>query len=395
MATFEKMYTEFENTKNKCKFFDDYNSNEESTKFLLIRSLDKKTLRELNESYCDDYKSDSKPNDKMLYKNLYDSNISIKDLLTCIESKRPSIIKEREQELDGLQLVIDKFPIVNCGVRNDKVDDIVKSFVRNKNIKSYKNLEKELDENVLPRIRQYSLWSYYNQTANDIIELNLLKNKRIIPTLRKIHDIDFFIKINNRIIPFDLKFTHISDSYFDLVSQGLTEDKNNGDDYLINQSDETSELKVIKKFYTSFKREHKELNLPNLQGLDKNTLCDILLNTKLKSAKQFVKKMQDEHNNYVPKNSNELKKLEWWNYKFQGERLFCNNNRLFIFLAYTNKFKDGRELKGKISKIGNRIDDLLNNLKASDIHEIHYHYDKEPGLTGDYFALSMSTIYYE
>lgn len=393
MATFEKMYTEFEKTVNVCKFYNEYSSNNESSRFLLIRSLDKNTLKELNESYC----NITNINDfKLLYKNLYDSNISINNLLDCIESKRTSIIEEREQELEGLQSVIDKFPVVNCGVRNDKVDDIVKSFVRNKSIKSYKKLELELDENVLPRIRQYSLWSYYNQTANDIIELNILKNKKIIPTLRKIHDIDFFININNKIIPFDLKFTHISDSYFDLVSQGLTESKTSGgDDYIINPSDETNELKVIKKFYSTFKREHRELNLPNLKDLDKNDLCEILLSTKDKNAKQFVKNMQDNHSNYVPKNSNELKKLEWWNYKFQGERLFCNNNRLFIFLAYTNKFKDGRELKGKINEIGNKIDSLLNNLKASDIHEIHYFYEKEAGLTGSYLALSMSTIYYE
>ena len=65
------------------------------------------------------------------------------------------------------------------------------------------------------------MWSYYNQTANDIIELFFLQHPAVLPTLRKIHDIDFFIKIDGRIIPFDLKFTHISDSYFDLASQGI------------------------------------------------------------------------------------------------------------------------------------------------------------------------------
>lgn len=96
--------------------------------------------------------------------------------------------------------------------------------MRNKSLKTIDRLFDELDNFLLPRIRQYSLWSYFNQTSNDIIELFFLKNPAVIPTLRKIHDIDFFIKIDNKILPFDLKFTHISDKYFDLASQGITRD---------------------------------------------------------------------------------------------------------------------------------------------------------------------------
>ena len=29
--------------------------------------------------------------------------------------------------------------------------------------------------------------------------------------------------------------------------------------------------------------------------------------------------------------SNDTTTLEWWNYKYQGERLFSNNNRFFVF----------------------------------------------------------------
>ena len=106
----------------------------------------------------------------------YYSSVTINNLLDYIESKRAELIQEREQELEGLSSVLEDFPIVNCGVRNDKVDDIVKGFVRNKSLKTLNSLTQELDEKVLPRIRQYSLWSYYNQTSNDIIELYFLKH---------------------------------------------------------------------------------------------------------------------------------------------------------------------------------------------------------------------------
>ena len=293
--------------------------------------------------------------------------------------------------------MLSDFPIVNCGVRNDKVDDIVKAFVRNKSLKTIDALFDELDNAVLPRIRQYSLWSYYNQTSNDIIELFFLKHASVIPTLRKIHDIDFFIKIGNDIIPFDLKFTHISDSYFDLASQGIVRDTNpmTHDDFYINDTSEASEIKVIKAYYSAFKRAHRDLALPNMRGLEKNDFCDLLVHTGNEDAKSFVIEMQRNHSAFVPATSDQLYSLEWWNYKYQGERLFCNNNRLFVFLAYINKFVDGRELKGKTAEIGSKINFLLDNLTVDDIHTVKYHYDKDASLVGDYSALSLSTIYSE
>ena len=66
-----------------------------------------------------------------------------------------------------------------------------------------------------------------------------------------------------------------------------------------------------------------------------------------------------------------------------------------FFLAYMNRFVDGRELKGKTAAIGEKINSLLDNLTMNDFHSVHYHYDKEADLVGDYTALSLSTIYYE
>lgn len=84
-----------------------------------------------------------------------------------------------------------QIPIHSAGIRDDKVDSLLKSFVRNKNIKEFQILKSELDNNVLIKVRNYALWSFYNQTANDLIELTLIKHHNVIPTLRKIHDIDF------------------------------------------------------------------------------------------------------------------------------------------------------------------------------------------------------------
>ncbi len=391
---FNLIYREFENTNDVCNFCRCYRENDVATRFLLIRSLDKPDLKYIVTNFSD---QTDDGNFEILTKKAFESSVTISQLLEYIESKRAELIRSREAELEGLSDVLADFPIVNCGVRNDKVDDIVKAFVRNKSLKTIDELFSELDNSLLPRIRQYSLWSYFNQTSNDIIELFFLKNSAVIPTLRKIHDIDFFIKIDGKIVPFDLKFTHISDSYFDLASQGIFRDNSEDiyDDFTVNENSETNELKRIKSFYSQLKRFERQLNLPNYRGLSKIELLDLLSNSGNQSAETFVREITEQHKNYVPTNAEELFPLEWWNYKYQGERLFCNNNRLFVFLAFTDKFVDGRELKGKTAEIGQKINELLNEITSANIHTVHYHYDKDAALIGDYEALSLSTIYYE
>lgn len=196
---------------------------------------------------------------------------------------------------------------------------------------------------------------------------------------------------------FDLKFTHISDNYFDLASQGILRNTsaNIFDDFVILDDDEHSEIKTIKTYYRTLKREHSEYRLPNMSGLTKSDFLNLLTGTQDRDAIAFVEKINEDHASYVPSDSDELYPLEWWNYKYQGERLFCNNNRLFVFLSYKNRIVDGRELKGKTTAIGAKISALLDNISKDRMHTVHYHYDKDPGLVGDYTALSLSAIYTE
>ena len=394
--TFEQLFSEFEDTRDICRFYDTYNEGQVSTRFLLIRALDKENLKDIISRYSQTEPTEN--NIKDLMKQAYETNVTIEQLLSYIEEKRTELISLREKELEGLPNVLSQIPIVNCGVRNDKIDELVKGFVRNKSIKSYESLVEELDTSLLQRIRQYCLWSYYNQTSNDIIELFFLKHPNVIPTLRKIHDIDFFLKVGNKILPFDLKFTHISDKahdgYFDLISQGIDSSTSSFDDFLVTKK-AVSELNIIRTYYNAYKRSHRELGLTAASKLSKYDLVSFISQIGDSSSDKFIIDIETTREKYVPDTPNELKVLEWWNYKYQGERLFCNNNRLFVFVAYKNRFIDGRELKGETEEIGKKITALLDSLTEDSIHEIHYHYDKETKLVGNYTALSLSTIYSE
>lgn len=395
MVNFDTLFNEYANTKNGdvYAFCQKYKENSIATRFLLIRSFDSNNLKKLLSKHNISF---SGGKEKELMKAAYNSKISIEDLLDYIEEKRPELIEEREKEVAGLEAVLQQIPVVGCGVRNDNVNTIVQAFTRNKEIKSYEELIKSLDSDVLSRIRQYCLWSYYNQTSNDIIELIFLRHKNVIPTLRKIYNIDFFLRVGEDIIPFDLKITHVSDEYFELASRGISVAGSGHDDFIVNK-DTPSELETIKEYYKAYKKSHKNLLLPNISEFKsdtKATLSNFLITLDDDSA-QFVAQLQQAHKAYVPNTQETLKMLEWWNYKYQGERLFCNNNRLFVFLAYKTKFIDGRDLKGNTTEIERKINNLLDNLSADSIHKIQYHYDKDAKLEGDYCAFSLSTIYSE
>lgn len=132
MPNFESLYHEFENTNNLWKFYEDYKENNVSTRFLLIRSLDKPHLIDVINLHIGETKEKKR---QILMKIVYESDITIQQILDYIETKRRDLIATREAELQGLDDVLANIPVVNCGVRNDKVDDIVKAVVRNKTLK--------------------------------------------------------------------------------------------------------------------------------------------------------------------------------------------------------------------------------------------------------------------
>ena len=393
MINFDELFNEYANTKNGnvFAFCKKYEKEAIATRFLLIRTFDAKNLKELLSQH---HISFSSGKEKELMKIAYESNITIDNLLDYIENKRPELIKEREKEVDGLDDVLHKIPVVGCGVRNDNLDTIVQSFTRNKDLKNYEDLDKFLRDEILSRVKQYCLWSYYNQTANDIIELIFLKHKNVIPTLRKIYNIDFFLRVDDEIIPFDLKITHVSDEYFELASKGISHTEGCHDDFVVNK-DNPSELETIKKYYKDYKKAHKGITLPNISTFKKDTKATMsdYICTLGEDAQKFISDLKDAHAAYVPSDQDSLKMLEWWNYKFQGERLFCNNNRLFVFLAYKNQFIDGRDLKGNTDELERKINNLLDSVSLKTIHTVKYHYDKEAKLVGDYTVYSLSTIY--
>lgn len=378
MTNFETLNDMFEKGKDFYKMFNQYG--DDAIRYALLRSLDNPNLEEFLGDRID---TSSKKN---LLKNAYNSNVTIEETEKYIMSKKDEILEERKFNEEFLLSIVEEMDIVNCGIRNDQVDDIIKPFVRNKNFTSLEEMTTNLDNNLVPRIRNYVYWSYFNQLSNDLIENSFYSHPSIIPTLRKIHDIDFFIKIDNKIIPFDLKITHISDEFFNKYSEGLISSDSN--DSFVSNEDE-NEIQIIKNIYKKFKN---DLNLPNYGRLSKLELLTILKEQNNDEINNNLTTIFENRSSMIDDINNNITTLEWWNYKYQGERLFSNNNRFFVFLAHKNSFEDGKDLKKNIIEIRDKIKNKLDNLTLADVHTIRYIYEKDQKVNGNYLINCISIL---
>lgn len=190
------------------------------SRYILIRSLANDHLKELIEISTGETLDKGKA--EFLYEKLFLSKISEEEIIKYIKEKYPEVRAYRKEQEEYLPSIIKEFGEVKCGVRNDNLNDTAKELVRDKSIKTKEDLEIKVDALLNGTIRGYILWQYYNQVTNDLIEHIFNDHENVIPTLRKIKYVDFMIKVGDKVIPFDLKITHISDDYFDLYVKGLS-----------------------------------------------------------------------------------------------------------------------------------------------------------------------------
>jgi hypothetical protein len=355
------------------------------SRYILVRSLANDHLKELiNFTTGNDIK---KGKTEELYETLYTSSISEDEIIDYIRKKYPEVRKERQIQEQNLPKIIQEFGEVNCGIRNDNLNDTAKDLVRDKSIETLADLERKIDILLTDTIRGYILWQYYNQVTNDLIEHIFNDHVSVIPTLRKIKYVDFMIKVGDKIIPFDLKITHISDDYFDLFEKGLSHSDTNADTYSV--SDSSSEIEIIKDHYKKMK---KKYGLPNYGGLKKIEIINILKEKGNQETQEFLTTVLENRKEMIVNIEKKLKSVEWWNYKYQGERLFKNNNRFFVFLAYKNSFEDARPLKGNLDSISKKVISKLNDIVNGELNLINYYYQKDKGLEGKYQVTSTSVL---
>lgn len=357
------------------------------SKYILVRSLDTQHLLKLASQRKIPIPNKHKTDD--LYQAIYDFEVSIQDLIDFIKSEYPAVKAIRQEQEQYLSAILKDFTNVKCGVRNDNLNDLVSGLVRDKTIRSKKDLDTRIHELINNNVQEYIYWQYYNQASSDLLEHIFNDNPNIIPTLRKIKYIDFFIELNGEIVPFDLKVTHLSEEYYNLMKSGLNFQEDGDDNYAV--LDNETEIQEIKSFYKSVKNTY---SLPNYSKLTKLDLINQLKKHSSidPSISNFLENVTSSRSKLVKDTELDLKKACWWNYKYQGERLFKNNNRFYVFLAYKDSYEDPRPLKGNLTDIKVKVDSLINNLTPENLMTISYEYKKDKTFNGKYTVNALSVV---
>jgi hypothetical protein len=373
--TFDNLHKEFSSTKDISSFVE---KDKSSINYLLIRSLDKEHLLNILDNKKIAIPKDAKPKIDELYSKVFSLNLPQKELISFIKLYYPSVKKSRSEAEDGLAELLRNFKVVRCGLRNDRLDVEVSKVVRNKNIRSWDDLNLAFNKLTL-KARQYAEWSYVNQAATDLIEHYINDHPKVIPTLRKIPNLDFFYDFGEKgLVPFDLKITNISEEFFNEVESekfGL------------------SCIHEMKAVYKNLKKIDK--TLPPLSLFESTEeVYDFLfeLRSKYSEINNLIEKIKDIRANTIDSLLVDRNRLELWNYINQGPRLFCNNNRFFVFLAFKDNFGDARSLKKKVSEIGELITNHLNSINYSQLNKLNYSYSEEAQLAGNYSTISSSVL---
>lgn len=178
---------------------------EEGLLFLKIRSLTKRKLKDL----CVEKKlinENDKFNEWKLREIAFNGSNN-QELTDFILRNKEDLLGE--SEVNNLVEEVKKVKEHAPSVFLDDFNSVLKRVVRDKGIKELSQLKEKIESKLIPTLRAYVQWSWFNQNTNDIIEDIFNDHGKIIPTLRRVGGVDFFLKLNSKEIPADLKLTFL------------------------------------------------------------------------------------------------------------------------------------------------------------------------------------------
>lgn len=354
-ADFSDLRSLYERKENTSKLGD----KDGGVKFLKIRSLKKNHLRNLLSDSGQNLNGDEGIWE--LRKQAYGTSVSVDQIDALIRNEfEGGRIANRDQLKEGVK----NLPSLGSSVHRDDINSTVKSVVRDKSLDSIEKLEEKIETETLPRVKSYIMWSWYNQNTNDLLEEVVYEHQKVLPTLRKVHGIDFFLKTKNKDVPLDLKLSYIPQSYFDKVRE---------------EEEKETEERVVKEF---FKQKSETIGGRGLVELA-NHIRD---NPRLfnSGGKELLEGLLEDRGEIIENLLENPEPLCNWLYHDQFPRLFNNNNRFFIILADKNSFEKPWEIKANVDEIGDIVQSHLDEFGEDGLITVNYEYDKSEQHRGKY-----------
>ncbi|QNN43109.1 hypothetical protein [Pedobacter roseus] len=278
---------------------------------------------------------------KHYFSHLFEmSNVTNKDIDSFIAHKYKQERKARSLNEDYLIDQLSRLQQFDWGgsFGNSLEKNIVNNYV--KKIKSYTEINDEIEGRILTSLRGYTLNSWCNHWTSILIEDLFKDHHNVLPTVGLIKKIDFFIND----IPFDLKVTYFPEELF---AQKL-------------------KLKGFGVELTRLKQVCKRLKIFIPDDLTDKMLKQHLYNKlsedQRDDAKQFISDLKQHKQEIISEAEANPKELKIWLYENQGEARFDASNRFFLVLTDETDVANSWKLKRNIPFLRKKVNEHLNNI---------------------------------
>ena len=314
-------------------------SSKEGMRFLKLRSLSRKQYMEfLIEKHS--INVDGSISNQWL-EILYNSNIHTKDIDSAILELYEADRSLRRSQENNLINELYKVQALDWGGlhQNNLERTIVDRYV--KNLTSYPELDKAIENQIHKSMRSYVITSWYNHWTSMIIEDIFNDHPKVVPAIGRVKKIDFFV--NGK--PFDLKVTYLPESFIKEYrrSHGLPTEK------------------------SMLRKKCKGLRI----GFDASVTTDSIVIPDLwkklqdhpdDSASDLLHELQSTRDDILTDVMNQPDILARWLYENQGARRFDASNRMFLILVNKPWFFDSWELKRAQSLLSEHVNAYLDEL---------------------------------
>lgn len=332
-----KEFSELKSLYDHGKFYE-LISSDNGLFFLLLRSLAR------TENYTFLYKKAGlnleKVAKKDLLSTLFTSTVSESLVKEAIEELYQT--ERAERKINEQKLLAELYKVRAFDWGGIHQNDINKHLINNyvKKIQSYDELVGKIEHEILYSLQGFLICSWYNNWTSIIIEDIFKDHPRVLATVGKIKQVDFFIDG----IPFDLKVTYFPATFLEQqrVSQGLV----------------ASEVSELKKACKKFRIPIDTSRHPEDLILDMTTALTESSNPEVRT---YYDEFVNRRKKIVLETINEPKTLLKWLYENQGVQRFDASNRLFLIVINQEALEESWKLKRDYQLLKTEIDNYLNS----------------------------------
>jgi hypothetical protein len=321
--------------------FDDLLSTADGNLFLFLRSMSRTEYLEKLAAKLDINIESIKKKD--LLKLVFEAKPKMKSVISFIkDSYRESRAVRLSSESDLISELYKVKAFEWGGLHQNSLEKtIVNNYV--KRIRSFDELGKKVDGELLDSLRNYVISSWYNHWTSIIIEDIFKDHPRVLPAIGLVQKIDFFLEG----YPFDLKVTYLPEGYIKFCRK----------------------QRNLRPELTEAKRICRELGI----GFDRLMVESRLLPdlwSKIKDhpssrAEEVLSELSATRRSILDDCITDSSSLVRWLYENQGERRFDPGSRIFLVLVNVGNYFESWKLKRSKELLTSEITKYLDTFGSS------------------------------